>query len=387
MCDGIEKLMNSTPKVKFSISILTILFLMNWTQIIAQDFLVKKDLRLDWVYYDQDEKVMLPFLDNNIEYPVAIHLSIDSEYGNEAYLMLEIPAGTSLFLENKFVGQFEGNETNYFLLDSLGRIFKQSPLQLTLYNKKSFKNPSIASIGFRRNSFDATTRVNPINERDRDSRSEYLKIIILVLFSFFVMLQSLFPSDLKEFISFRNLITFRYTNTLVSKYRSLTKTQILVIVYQAALLSGLLIVFLNYYNNPFEQTYLLNINPLKGWVSFFGMVLLLFIFKYVLISILSFLFDVSDRINFYFIEFLRMSMIFYSILFLVISYTIINKFYLLENLLDSLIMLVVLFNLLRFFILYFKFRGTVPMKNLHLFSYLCTTELIPIILGVKFFVK
>jgi hypothetical protein len=353
----------------------------------AEDILVKKDLRLDWVFYDEQDQVMLPFLDNSSEFPIAIHLSISPDHGAEAYLVLNVPAGTSLFLENKFVKQYEEDSKPLFLLDSLGKAFGSKVFQLTLYNKKSFQNPLEAQIGFKYNSFDAETRINPIAKRTIDKKSEFLKIIILVLFAFFVVLKTLFPSDLFEFLSLRTLVTFRYTDTLISKYRSITKTQTLVIVYQAALLSGLLIVFINYYSNPFDEMKFLSANPLIGWMSLFGMMLILFILKYILISVLSLLFGMADRTNFYFLEFLRMSMVFYTVLFLIVGYAIINKFYLVENLLDSLIILIIGFNLLRFLILYFKFRATVPMKNLHLFSYLCTTELIPIILGVRFFIK
>ena len=379
--------MNSALRLKYFISIVSVLLFVNSVQCYAQNFLVKRDMRLDWVFYDKDEKVMLPFLDNSKEYPVAIHLSVDLDHGNEAYLVMDIPAGTSLFLENKFVKHYEKEAKHKYSLDSLSNVFKRSTIQLRLYNKESFTSPTDTKIGFLHRGFDAVTNVNPISKRNIDGRSEYLKIIILVLFTFFVVLQSLFPSDLFEFLSFRTLITFRYTDTLLSKYRSITKTQILVIIYQAALLSGVLIVFLNYYSNPFEKMSLLTINPILGWLSFLGIILVLFMLKYLLISMLSFLFGLDDRINFYFVEFLRMSMIFYSILFLVVSYTVINRFYSVENLLDNLVMFIVVFNVLRFFLLYFKFRSTVAMKNLHLFSYLCTTELIPIIIGIRFFIK
>ena len=96
---------------------------------------------------------------------------------------------------------------------------------------------------------------------------------------------------------------------------------------------------------------------------------------------------IGEKINFYLVEFLRMSMIFYSVMFVIVSYTVINHFYYIETLLENLIVIVIAFNLIRFVMLFFKFRKTVNMKSLHLFSYLCTTELIPIVLGFKFFLK
>ena len=80
-------------------------------------------------------------------------------------------------------------------------------------------------------------------------------------------------------------------------------------------------------------------------------------------------------------------MMFYSLVFVVLTFIVINQFYLVQAALQRILTMVIIFNIVRFVILYFKFRRTVPMKSLHLFSYLCTTELIPIILGMKFFLK
>ena len=373
--------------MKNLISILSILFIANSQLAFGQDFLVEEDLKLDWVFYDNNEKVMLPFLDNSRENPATIHLSVDLNHGKEEYLMIEIPANTSLFLGNKLVKHYDEDVSKHFLLDSLKSIFGSTPLQLTLFSKEGFQNPTNAKIGFIHNTFDSALRVNPIVAREKDARADYLKIIILIIISFFVVLQTLFPFDLFDFLSIRALFTFRYTSTALIKYRILTNTQAFVILYQAALIAGLMIIFLNYYYNPFGQVFFLRINPIFGWLVLIGIVLAFVFFKFVLISIISSLFGLSDRINFYFIEFLRMAMIFYSIIFVIVGYTVINHFYLVDSLLNSLIYFVIFFNVIRFIFLYFKIRRTVSLKNLHLFSYLCTTELIPIIIGLKFFLK
>jgi len=202
-----------------------------------------------------------------------------------------------------------------------------------------------------------------------------------------VVLYSLFRSDLLDFFSLQTLLTFRLTETAFLKYRSLTKTQTMVIIFQAALLGGILITYLYYYHNPFGESFLVQSNPILVWLLILLLVLFFIFLKLVLISIIGALFKVSESTNFYFIEFLRMAMIFYSVIFIIICYTIINHFYLIEVLLENLILAIAIFYIVRFLILYFKFRRTVSMKNLHLFSYLCTTELIPIILGLKFFIK
>ena len=105
-----------------------------------------------------------------------------------------------------------------------------------------------------------------------------------------------------------------------------------------------------------------------------------------IIHIFSYFYELK-RINFYFIEYLRMAMIFYSLVFVALSYTVINNFYSLNTLLKTLIFIVIAFNFIRLIIIYFKFQRNMSIKNLHLFSYLCSTELIPMIIGLNFFVK
>ena len=367
--------------------IIVILIGTNSGSAIADDFLVEEDLRLSWVFYDESEELMLPFLDNSSENPHSIHLLLEQEYGNEAFLRLKIPSKTSLFVENKFIEHFNEYSIKLYSIDSLKGVHSSNNIRLTLFNKGRLKSPPESEVGFVNKRFDTAMTVNPVARRNSDYTIDYFKLVILLIFTFFVVLYSLFKSDLFDFMSLQTLVTFRYTETALFKYRSLTKTQTLVIAFFAAMLASILIVFLNYFDNPLKNSFLLKFNPLIGWFFLFLAVLLLIFLKFILISIISLMFKIGEKINFYLIEYLRMSMIFYSVIFVILSYTVINHFYYVEDLLQSLIGIVIAFNLLRLFILFFKFRRTVSIKSLHLFSYLCTTELIPIVLGFKFFLK
>lgn len=353
----------------------------------GQDFLVEKDLRLDWTFYSEDEQTILPFLDNNDESPYAIHLSSDLDYGKGTFLKVAIPAKSSLFIDNKFILHFDEKSVRLFSIDSLRTQLGSNTLYLTLYKKGGFETPPLSSIGFLHNNFDATMNVNPISLREIDARNDYLKIIILLVFTFFVILHTQLPSELLEFYSVSSLLTFRYTDTYLTKFRIITKTQTLVIVYQTAMLAAIMIISLHYYNNPLGSNFIMRVNPLYGWLIITALTLTLVFLKYILITIVSHLFGITDRINFYFMEYLRMAMIFYSIVFVIISYTVINHFYSLDGLLKVLILVVIIFNFLRLVVIYFKFQRNISIKNIHLFSYLCSTELIPIVIGLNFFIK
>jgi len=369
-------------------SLYLILFLgLLTTEVYGQGFLVEKDLKLDWTFYDEKEQNTLPFLDNNSNAPFAIHLNVAMNFGRETYLLLEIPANTSLFIENRFMVHYPVKSNKYFSLDSLKSTLTQENLYLTLFRNDGFDAPPASSIGYLHQTFDRAMNVNPINTRNMDRKSDYLKVIILIIFTFFVIVHSLFPTELLDFYSLSSLVTFRFTDTYLTKFRNITKIQTLVIVFQAAMLSGVMIISLHYYNNPLGDSFIMASNPLWGWLVVFAITLTLIFLKYALISIMSHLFGMTDRINFYFIEYLRMAMIFYTAIFIALSYVVINHFYSLSSILNTVIIIVIVFNFVRLIIIYFKFHGNMSIKNLHLFSYLCSTELIPIVIGLNFFIK
>jgi len=353
----------------------------------GQDFLIEKDLRLDWTFYSDDAKQILPFLDDNSESPYAIHLNTSLDYGKGTYLRLEIPGKTSLFLGNKYIAHYPHKTTRLFSVDSLSSHLKQDELHLTLYKGTGFSKPPQSSIGFLHNTFDTSLDVNPIKLREIGTQDDFLKIIVLLVFTFFVILYTLFPSELMDFYSMTNLITFRFTDTYLMKYRSITKIQTLIIVFQGTMLASIMFISLHYYNNPLEDTFIKGFPPFLTWLTIVFATLGFMFLKYILISIVSILFGISERINFYFIEYLRMAMIFYSVIFIILAYVIINHFYSIHDLLNTLIIIVISFNFVRFIMIYFKFRSNISIKNLHLFSYLCSTELIPMIIGLNFFVK
>ncbi len=353
----------------------------------GQDFLIEKDLRLDWTFYSEDQEEILPFLDHNNESPYAIHLNTSLNYGKETYLRLEIPGNASLFLGNKYISHYPNKTTRLFSIDSLRSHLKQDNIHLTLYKRTGFSTPPASSVGFLHNTFDTSMDVNPIKLREIGTQDDFLKIIVLLVFTFFVILYTIFPAELMDFYSITNLITFRFTDTYLMKYRSITKIQTLIIVFQGTMLASIMFISLHYYNNPLEDTFLKGFPPFVMWLTIVFATLIFIFLKYILISIVSILFGITERINFYFIEYVRMAMIFYSVIFIILAYVIINHFYSIQDLLNTLIIIAISFNFIRLIMIYFKFRNNISIKNLHLFSYLCSTELIPIVIGLNFFVK
>lgn len=379
-------IIKATGRMKF-INLLPLLLILIGIEVRAQEFLVEEDLRLNWIFYEKESTSPLPFLANRSATPYAIHLHCDLNKGKAAYLKVTVPPSTSMLIDSKFMEFNLDGRPKYLLLDSLKQVYKKDYITLTLYRAQYFQEPVEAFIGFKFSRPESGLTVNPMVLRPTDHRSDYFKILLLLVFLFFVILRSTFPAELLEFYSLKSIITYRNNDTLLNRFRSVTKIQILIIIYEAALMAALMLIVLQYYKNPLGPIFFLSWNPIFGWLVLFVITFLALWAKYIAILFFSVLFNVFERANFYFIEYNRITLLFYSLIFLLVGFSFINYEYSISSLIAGLSAIVFTFYFVRMAILYFKLRSTVSINNLHLFSYLCATELVPIVIGLNFFLK
>ncbi len=353
----------------------------------GQEFLIEEDLRLDWTFYDSDGKTLLPFLSGSTNSPHAIHLTCDLNKGKAAYLRIDIPDATSLLIENKYMEYIPMKASKLFSLDSLKKIYASDNIIITLFNSARFPEPVVAAVGYKFRRPETSQNVNPMQWREFDSNADYFKIVLLIVFAFFVLLYSAFPAEMLEFYSINSVIAYRFTDTQLTRFRSVTKIQTLIIVFQSAVMAAVMIMALHYFRNPLGNVFFLRWNALTGWLALFIITLVSLWLKYFLILFFSLLFDVFERANLYFLEYNRITTLFYSIIFLVLSYSFINFQYRIPYLIGWLSVLVFGFYFVRMTILYFKLRRVTSIHNLHLISYLCAIELVPIVIGLNFFLR
>jgi hypothetical protein len=371
-----------------------IYFMLPWILLIliqhdapAQEFLVEEDLHLDWIFYDSDDARPLPFLANRSASPYAIHLPCELNRGKAAFLNVTIPSSTSVLIENKFMEFVPEEKSRYWSLDSLKQIYKTDIITITLFREQHFQEPVDATIGYKFSRTQAGQTINPMVLRPIDEKTDYFKILLLLVFGFFVILQSVFPAELLEFYNIDSITNYRLNDTLLHRFRSITKIQVLIIVFEAVLLSAVMLVVLHYYKNPLGSTFFMYWNPVFGWLVLFFITFISLWLKYIVILFFSMLFNVFERANLYFIEYNRITLLFYSMVFILLAYALINFPQNITALISGLSIVVFAFYFVRMVVLYFKLHNVVSINNLHLFSYLCATELVPIVIGLNFFLR
>jgi len=128
----------------------------------------------------------------------------------------------------------------------------------------------------------------------------------------------------------------------------------------------------------------LNREPARGLIfAFFALLL----GKYLLIQAVGSVFKLSGVTHVHFYEYLLFSRVFYTVVvFLQFALFLVAPVWV-SVIAEVVIWIVLLFNIVRIVIINSVLSRLTSAKNLYLFSYLCTTELIPLLIGIKILIK
>jgi hypothetical protein len=118
-----------------------------------------------------------------------------------------------------------------------------------------------------------------------------------------------------------------------------------------------------------------------------GLIFALLLGKYLLIQAVGSVFKLSGVTHVHFYEYLLFSRVFYTlVVFLQFALFLVAPVWV-SVVAEVIIWVVLLFNIVRIVVINSVLSRLTSAKNLYLFSYLCTTELIPLLIGIKILIK
>jgi hypothetical protein len=118
-----------------------------------------------------------------------------------------------------------------------------------------------------------------------------------------------------------------------------------------------------------------------------GLIFALLLGKYLLIQAVGSVFKLSGVTHVHFYEYLLFSRVFYTaVVFLQFALFLVAPVWV-SVIAEVIIWVVLLFNIVRIVVINSVLSRLTSAKNLYLFSYLCTTELIPLLIGIKILIK
>lgn len=119
------------------------------------------------------------------------------------------------------------------------------------------------------------------------------------------------------------------------------------------------------------------------WMGMSAVFVLLFMLRYLMISGFGQLFNLPNGISRHFQEAQSLNQVFVLFIWLVVTVTLYSQFYFPEFIFNTILITALSYLVYRQLNLYIKFLGTGGYSKLFIFSYLCTTEIIPALIAIK----
>ncbi|MCZ6692637.1 MAG: DUF4271 domain-containing protein [Bacteroidetes bacterium] len=358
---------------------------------------MKQDLQEQWFVFSVKEQSYVPLTSRNISSAQSASFFLNTVTNKNRRLNLCVDQGTSIHINGGLIDYFERTSCKQYSIDSLGKVYNRDSLFVTVYNSNlNFDHYQFYFTLIHHEPLEAPTQETQSKSYEIFPRSTSPLRNFFVFGMVFILLslsalKLKFPKLFNEYYSFTRIFNWRIREGESVNMGIFKQRNSLFLMVHSSLVSYIFILFANF--SPTPTTYIITVDYesfgmlLLYWLGFsIGVFISLFL-KYSLIRVISILFKLSFIKDIHFVDFVRIAMIFYAILFasVIISGLALETWegahwVIMSN-------AVAVFLVVRFFLIMFKLLNSLSFRKLHLFSYLCTTEIIPLIISLKIYLK
>ncbi len=339
---------------------------------------VVKDLRLDWLAYKDDR--YFPIGDDDGVDLRTIYFSVDPAAFKGQYLSTAAPEEWSLFVNRKLI--FSGTK-KLFNLDSLARIY-EGKLFFAVYSTTGVSRLTTAIVS----PSAPVIQSEHVEPRRPTFFRDYGILAAAALLLFFLALLRTNPQLTLDYFSFAKIFSVQERNENLLASRITSSANLLFYVF-CALLTGFLLTAVFYTGGSyFLVSRFVTINSFSAalgvWMRLSLFILLLLAAKLMIVLFFSSLFNFRETVSFQFFNFLRF-VLFTSVVMALLSlgYFVFKGeqavFY------ERLIVLALMLLSAGSVMVLIKLLARAPFSFFHLFSYLCASEIIPLVIIIKIF--
>ncbi len=347
------------------------------------DTVLVKDFSNDWVFIDDNKQ--LPLVKKSDFSGNIIQFEIDKRDYADALLKIASPNEVSIFvngsLREVFSGQVFINLNEFKSTNDLIQIgIYANDINPYLLTTKAFK---IVEANKERIS-DGIVIKNPRQSR---AFTNFFVVATVVIFLFFAVLINLYPRTMAEYFKISRALSPRELDENLLKGRPLTGINMLFYALVSFVLSILVFslihlatIFpeLNYFHPTAFWSFIFN------WIQLAFIIFMGIILKLALIKYFTTLYAINSFVANHFFNFVRLNFLFAFTLFIIVVFSFIGFSFLQSQTYLNYFMIMLFSFLPISLVIYLKLLSSTPFKNLHLFSYLCATELIPFVIILSF---
>jgi hypothetical protein len=320
----------------------------------------------------------------NIGNASNIYIWLTKEQGAYKRLVIGLTPVSSVFIENSLIHCSETRDEVNFSVDSLLQSFgKSDSLLVSIYDpQRRWGDCSVFLLARNEAVYQEQTDERAPQERASGILfSGQVVIALMIILLCLGLFRYMNPKTLDDLMNVSHLFSPRF-RIESDVERNLLTTSFLVFIL---ILSGMVAYLLEIYQQvrPMSNTSAFQWSQgdtLVRWLSYTALIFISLIGKYILLTFISGLFGFQHLRNNYFFEFIRISFVGYA-LGLVLVIVLLFGFRVDETMLyDILFFVLLIFMLTRTSLLYLKVKSGIRAKLVHIISYLCPIEFVPVLL-------
>ena len=283
-----------------------------------------------------------------------------------------------VFINGKLSGKYQQNLL--LNIDSLQRVYKYRDVQLTIY--QPHLNPD-----------ELTTTVRSLDKIDNlavEKRANYFKDFVIVagllIITLFVMMMRLNPKLSNDYLSIAKMFSLREGDDAQSNARLTSSSNIQFYALTSMLLSFFLMLVFNHLPTDYSLATSLATHSFASafgvWLIVSAIIFVLFTFKIIVIFSITRLFGLKGLAHIHYFNWIRLLLIIFGVASLLVFVYFISRglstsFF--ENVLISVVVVLVAWT----FVVFLKLNNKSDHTMFHLFSYICATEIIPLLITIK----
>lgn len=344
------------------------------------------NIRWDWHSHNDATNELVPFF--GYKETTTIHFKVDLNKYRGSQLKFVLQENTFCWIEDQLIFRAQDSKPRYITVDSLKKIYDKNQLSFTLYNE-ALDARLIKTTIISQNKIISTEQQGGPELRKELSRSDTFIVISVLILLMIAVFRTAHFRLFREYFSLSRALQQRQSFDLITAYSPLAWPNIGFIIFYAVLI-GCSVVNIGLFQFNAEiklplgltQSNSLVVGTTAGVLCLASMLL-----KLALVSASTTLFMIQKVRLIHFFTYFRHSLIIAMIIFIFSLFNGIFEGSMVSSGWMLIQVLVILVWSARVVHIFFVLNKIYTFRKLHLFSYLCSTELIPLLLFFKIFLK
>lgn len=354
-----------------------------------QELLTIYDFRNDWLIYSKNYQNYIPYTPQLHSEEPSVSLKFDLLKNRKYLLLLQTDRTSHLFINGALAFRIEPQKPRLVNLDSLYAVYKRNDILLTLYGSNGITGKTaqlvISKTRYGTRIAQAVPASVVLKPRTFSFFADVSILILLFVLAGHSLCYSITPISYRSFISVREFISS--PNAADRQGKPLEYSGFLFVVIYCFTAGWFYLTLAT--KNPWLEKFGFTTDQenlpglLLTYLKILFLVLAALFLKVTVMYILSLVLNLRKLVSLHYMKILQSSVLYFGLVSAFLFIVGLQSPELYQQLTDFMLPATAAFFALRAVFLYFGLIKKGSLINLYLFSYLCVTEIIPILFILK----